>query len=80
MTITPEQVCKIADKHITMYLNRIKSKARHVNIVECQMYLSIWQGVKAKGGKELTHQELGELLDAISSGEFDDILKENRNG
>lgn len=74
--VTPEQIVKIADKHITWYQNLIAKGGTGVRVAECRQYLTIWHGTKAKGGKGLSREQLGELHDAISSGEYDDILLE----
>lgn len=75
--ITPEQIVKIADKHIAWFQGLIDNKSPHANVIECKAFLSLWQGTKAKGGKNLSMEQLGELHDAISSGEYDDILLED---
>lgn len=74
--LEPANIILVADKHIEMYEKRLQSDSPAVNHSECAMYQRIWQSIKDKGGvvSTLIPAERGELIDAIFSGSYDDIL------
>jgi hypothetical protein len=78
-----ETIQRIADGHIEMYGKRLESKHPIVRVDETTAYLEIWKSIKAKcavalgNGQDsvaLSNQELGEVVDAIDTGEWDDIM------
>lgn len=72
--ITEKQILLIADEHIKRFTRWITLPHSGVNVAECRAYLAIWESVKAKSGKGLTPEEEGELMDAIESGGYDELL------
>lgn len=76
MTLTPEQIVKIAGLHVTVYTHRVsigKEGFRGINLPECEYYLALWQDVVDRKGVDLTPAQLNELQDAIDSGDYDHI-------
>ena len=80
MTITTEQIAKIADEHIKHFQELIRKGATGVRVAECKNYLRIWECIRLKLGRDMGHEEWDELNDAITSGDYDHILKEKSNG
>lgn len=82
MKTTPDQVRRVAEKHVQMYERRIRIKetdapgARNINLEDCKKYLRIWKSIVEKGGQNLTPEEITEVSDAYDSGEYDDIFTE----
>jgi hypothetical protein len=74
--IDPANIILVADKHIERYEGLLRSESSNVRPGECAMYQRIWQSIKDKGGvvSALIPAERGELIDAVFSGSYDDIL------
>ncbi len=74
--LTPENVQRLTDKHITRYERRLEaarnpnSKASY-NVPELFKLLRLWSGVREKNHiwVELTCCERTEVMEAITSGE-----------
>lgn len=85
MNLTPKQILMLAARHELRFSTLLeKARAeetpervkRTINVGDCLHYKSVWGSIKAKGGvwKDMSSQERGEVIDAVSSGEFDDLL------
>ena len=80
LQLTSEQLGKYADQHILRYKTRLEAAKNkedgnhvpgrpYVKVKECQNYLSLWEGIKAKvvagkGFEDLEPREVGEIMDA----------------
>lgn len=77
--VTPEDIVRVAEKHVKLYEGRIERKTKqlpgheNIQLKSCQGYLAIWKSIVAKGGQELTKLERREVRDAYDSGEFDGL-------
>jgi hypothetical protein len=65
-----EGIKKLYEQHVGRYAGRIeaaKHGATHVRVSECEYYLGLWEGMKAKGfdSSKFTREERMELNDAI---------------
>jgi hypothetical protein len=83
LNLHAETIKKIADSHIEMYGKRLRSNHRFVNVEETSKYLEIWKSIKlqcenalAAGQTSILLEgiELGEVVDAIDTGDYDDIM------
>lgn len=74
--IPADKIVMIAEKHITLYKNRIESGSRYVLVRECEQYLETWKSIKKKRGvyADLVQVEKNEVMDAAHSGSFDELL------
>lgn len=77
MNLNPpsHQIVKIADEHIEHFQRLIRKSATGVRLAECKAYLRIWESIRLKGGENLEVGERAELRDAITSGDYDHILR-----
>lgn len=86
LALKPAQLIQLADEHINLYNKRLDKPSKHVNVEDCKMYRSIWQSVKTKAEasksfasmglspEKLDRQEIDEILDAIYTGQYEDIV------
>ena len=54
--LTVAQLVTLADAHIQRFTGMIVSGGRHVNVPECERYLSIWQEVRYKAALGFTRR------------------------
>lgn len=76
---TPNQVERVAELHVRLYTTRVeraKAGSQGFNLAECEKYLRIWKSIVAKKGSNLNEEEVGEIVDAFESGDYDDIFGE----
>lgn len=76
MKTAPEGIVRMAQQHVNIYEKRVEAgKKGHPNVRldECEKLLALWKSVVAKGGKELNKEEQGEVVDAVFSGEYEDV-------
>lgn len=73
--LTAEKLLKLADKHIQLYERRLASGSPVVNAAKCHAYLIIWKSIKEKKGVDLSELERQEIVEALDSGEYDDLLQ-----
>lgn len=91
--LNPYQLYTLASSHVYVYDKRCemaKDPTSPFRIAECSAYLDIWVGVRnvalrafeagaaTMRGYDLTVAQEDEILDAIASGEFDDLLAEHQ--
>lgn len=72
--IPPENLTVLSDMHIRRYENLLRSSSSYVRKSECKQYAEIWRSIKIKNGQDLTTAERNEVYDAITSGEYDELL------
>ncbi len=75
----PQDILKVAEKHVRLYERRIARGGSWVRIDECQALLQLWQGVVRGQGEVLTPNQMYEILDADDAGEFEEftiVIKE----
>jgi hypothetical protein len=74
--IPADKIVMLAEKHITLYKNRIESGSRYILVQECEQYLKTWESIKKKQGvyADLVQAEKTEVMDAAYSGSFDGLL------
>lgn len=75
MSPTTSQILRLADEHIRHYRRLISKSGMGVRAAECKTLLHLWENVKEKGGQNLSPQQMDELRDAVTSGDYDDILE-----
>lgn len=71
------KIGSLADSHIKQFGLRLAAGERgdpRVNPEECQKYLSLWESIQAKEGKNLNAEEHAEVMEALDSGEFDYLV------
>lgn len=71
------KIGSLADSHIKQFGLRLAAGERgdpRVNPEECQKYLSLWESIQAKEGKNLNAEEHAEVMKALDSGEFDYLV------
>lgn len=92
--LNPYQLYTLASHHVYVYEKRYEAATKDtslpIRIDECRAYLDIWIGVrnvalkafesnaKTMRGFDLDDDQEDEILDAIASGDFDDILTEHQ--
>jgi hypothetical protein len=77
-----EKLIELADKHIALYAGRVEQQRvgrpgwKNINVEETAAYLGLWTDAKQRmlAGEELTPPQLGEIQDAIESGDYDELL------
>jgi hypothetical protein len=72
--IPSDNLITLSDMHIRRYENLLRSSSSYVRKSECKQYAEIWRSIKVKNGQGLTTAERNEVYDAITSGEYDDLL------
>lgn len=88
--VTPDQLVEIAEEHMNRFRGLIKAAEEGregIRVGECEMYLRIWMSIDQKArekGKNkskdpafdwLSLEEQNEVTDAVTSGDYDDILE-----
>ncbi len=74
---TTAQIILLANHHIDRYANMLafwRRGEKGINAEETYRYLFIWQDIKDKEGLDLTDAEMGEVIDAVMSGDFDSLI------
>lgn len=77
--LRPQDILKVAEKHVTLYERRIARGGSWVRIDECRTLLQLWQGVVRGQGEVLTPNQMYEILDADDAGDFEEftiVIKE----
>jgi len=80
--LNDRQLKILTDAHCRMYENRIRRAhegARGIRADECEMLLGTWMSIAGKLEQgdwrlRLTRDEVGEIQDALDSGEYEDAL------
>lgn len=75
----PQDILKVAERHVKLYERRIARGGSWVRIDECQTLLQLWQDVIRRQGESLTPNQMYEILDADDAGEFEEftiVIKE----
>ncbi len=72
--ISPDNLSILSEQHIRRYEKMLASHSSYVRKSECKQYAAIWRSIRDKKGQELTSVERNEVYEAITSGEYDDLL------
>lgn len=75
----PQDILKVAERHVKLYERRIARGGSWVRIDECQQLLQLWRDVIRRQGESLTPNQMCEILDADDAGEFEEftiVIKE----
>lgn len=77
ITLSPSTVLALAAAHIGHYAEQIELCSRGVNVPECRYYLRLWTEIRTAvlRGRGLGSEQLGELHDAVTSGDYSMLLK-----
>lgn len=76
-----EQVKALAVAHVRRFEYRMTGSSRHVNHAECEKLLVVWKSILVKARRSpqwrllLSDEEKREILEAVESGDFDDLLR-----
>jgi hypothetical protein len=77
--ISKESIVKIAESHVRRFSNMLHVAAQgntNIRVSECEGYKRTWERVVESNGENLTKAAKGELLDALFSGSYNDMLTE----
>ncbi len=75
MKPSPEQNVKLAEAHVDHYTHLLTAYAGvNVREDECREYLAIWRSIAKKKGENLTPAETTEVMHAVWSGDYDELL------
>lgn len=77
--VTTKQILALADAHIKHFtlliLRHNDGTMKGVRVDECKKYIEVWSAIRNKGGDNLTKEERNEVFDAVSSGDYDKLLR-----
>lgn len=77
IVLSAKTALSLAAAHIGHFAEQIELCGRGVNVPECRYYLTLWTEVRTAvlRGRELGSEQLGELHDAVTSGDFESYLE-----
>lgn len=76
-TLTEDQLRKLTEAHIGHFralIRRGYDGDKSVRMGECLRYVILWRSIQTKAYKGLTDREIGEIRDALTSGDYDELL------
>jgi hypothetical protein len=78
IVMAPKTILEIAQRERRHFGGLIQTYesgiTRGIRINECKGYYLLWNSIISQGGQNLTQAQQNELDDAVSSGEYDDLL------
>jgi hypothetical protein len=77
VTLSASTVLSIAAAHIGHFAEQLERCGSGVNHAETRYYLELWREIRTavSRGRELGSEQLGELHDAVTSGDYEALLQ-----
>lgn len=77
IVLSAKTALSLAAAHIGHFAEQIELCGRGVSVPECRYYLTLWREIRtcASRGHELGSEQLGELHDAVTSGDYAMLLE-----
>jgi hypothetical protein len=76
ITLSASTVLTLAAGHIGHFAEQVELCSPGVNVAEARYYLELWKEIRTgvSRSQELGSEQVGELFDACTSGDYDDLL------